>query len=82
MKNPYLPISVMLKEVAFENEAKDIKTFSCAFDNPEDGKAFDFIPGQFAMVSIDGVGEAPFGIASSPMRKNVVQFTVKKYTLI
>ena len=80
MKNPYLPIPVRLNKVTLENEAKDLKTFDLAFVNPQDAKAFKFVVGQFAMISINGIGEAPKGIASSPMNGAVLQFTVKRYT--
>lgn len=79
MKNPYLPMPVTIKKIVIENEAKDLKTFDLVFDRQEDKEAFSFICGQFAMISIDGIGEAPFGIASSPMDKDAVQFTVKRY---
>lgn len=79
MKNPYLPIPVRLNKVTLENESKDLKTFDLAFVNPQDAKAFKFVAGQFAMISINGIGEAPFGIASSPMNGAVLQFTVKRY---
>ena len=77
--NPYLPMPVTIKKIVIENQAKDLKTFDLVFDKQEDAKTFGFVCGQFAMVSIDGVGEAPFGIASSPMDNGVVQFTVKRY---
>lgn len=79
MDNPYLPIPVILKAVNFENDAKDLKTFDLAFEIAEDAEKFNFVCGQFCMVSINGVGEAPFGIASSPMEKGIVQFTIKRY---
>jgi len=77
--NPYLPMPVTIKKIVIENQAKDLKTFDLVFDKQEDAKTFMFVCGQFAMVSIDGVGEAPFGIASSPMDKGMVQVTVKRY---
>ncbi|GAG60809.1 unnamed protein product, partial [marine sediment metagenome] len=40
---------------------------------------FKYTCGQFAEISILGVGEAPIGIASSPMNEDLLQFTVKKY---
>ena len=79
MKSPYVPTPVILKAVRFENEARDLKTFDFGFTCPEDVENFKFVCGQFAMISINGVGEAPFGIASSPMESEVVQFTIKKY---
>lgn len=79
MKNPYLPMPVTISKITFENKAKDLKTFDFTFDDPDDAKDFQFVCGQFAMISIDGIGEAPFGIASSPMEKNFIQFTIKRY---
>ncbi len=79
MKNPYLPIPVRLAKITSENEAGDLKTFDLAFVDPEDAKAFKFVAGQFAMISINGIGEAPFGIASSPMNGDILQFTIKRY---
>jgi sulfhydrogenase subunit gamma (sulfur reductase) len=80
MKNPYLPIPVILKNITIENESKDLKTFDLAFENSKDAKDFIFTPGQFAMIYISGIGEAPFGIASSPINNTIVQFTVKQYS--
>lgn len=79
MKNPYLPMPVTISKITFENKAKDLKTFDLTFDDPNDAKEFQFVCGQFAMISIDGEGEAPFGIASSPVVKDFVQFTIKRY---
>lgn len=70
---------VTLQGVRCENDAGDLKTFDFTFDNPADADSFNYVCGQFAMVSINGVAEAPFGIASSPLEKGFVRFTVKKY---
>ncbi len=80
MRNPYVPASIILKQKRIENEAGDLQTFDFAFEDKKQGEAFEFVCGQFAMVSIDGVGEAPFGIASSPLQNDTVQFTVKQYS--
>jgi len=79
MKTPYVPMPVKLKTVRLENETGDLKTFDLVFVNSGDAENFKFVCGQFAMLSINGVGEAPFGIASSPLTKEVLRFTVKKY---
>ena len=57
---------VTIEEVTVENDARDIKTFTLAFDRPEDLAAFEYLPGQFAELSLFGRGESPIGIASSP----------------
>jgi NAD(P)H-flavin reductase len=38
----------------------------------------DYQPGQFAFVSALGIGEAPFGIASTPSRGKVLEFGIAK----
>ncbi len=55
-------------------ETPDVKTYEIAFpwDPP-----FDYLPGQCAMISLPGVGEAMFSIASSPTREPM-QFSIKE----
>jgi len=79
MNNPYLPIPVTIKKITIENEARDIKTFDLAFNDKKDAGKFKYTCGQFAEISMLGIGEAPIGIASSPMDEELVQFTIKKY---
>lgn len=78
MINPYKPYPVTIEEIRTETEDKSLKTFTFAFHSHEDEQAFDFTCGQFAMLSIQGVGEIPIGIASSPTEKPQVKFTVFK----
>ncbi len=75
--NPYLPTPVKVARVTVENDARDLKTFDLSFVEPEARKSFNFIPGQFAFLSILGVGEAPFGIASAPSEE-LIKYTVKR----
>lgn len=75
--NPYLPLPVRVEKVTVENDAKDLKSFDLSFINPADAEAFRYLPGQFGFISLLGVGEAPFGIASSPAEP-VVRYTVKR----
>ncbi|TFG00486.1 MAG: heterodisulfide reductase subunit F [Promethearchaeota archaeon] len=67
-----------IKSVTQENKVNDIKTIELVFKKDEDLKNFDYIPGQFAEVSIIGKGECPIGIASSPTEKGSIKFTIKK----
>jgi len=76
--NPYIPILTKVKSVVSENEVNDIKTFELEFVNEEEYKAFDYIPGQFAEISVIGRGECPIGIASSPTEEGTIKFTIKK----
>jgi NAD(P)H-flavin reductase len=80
MKNPYIPYPVTIDDIVIENDAKDLKTFKLVFDKSEDQAAFaeKHEPGQFAILSVAGQGEAPIGIASSPTEEGYLLFTVKR----
>lgn len=78
MENPYLPYPVRIDEIIVETEDRNLKTFKFVFLNPEDEERFAYQAGQFAELSIPGKGEIPIGIASSPVEKGFVKFTVNK----
>ncbi len=75
--NPYIPWMTTIEEIISENKpVNDLKTFKLVFNKPDE--LFDYIPGQFAELSIFGKGEAPIGIASSPTEEGFLLFTVKR----
>lgn len=78
MNNPYLPYPVRIEEITVETGDRNIKTFRVAFLNPEDEAKFQYLPGQFAELSVAGKGECPIGIASSPTESGFLLFTVNK----
>ena len=82
MSNPYIPKLAVIRKVITENEVNDIKTFELVFQDPEAMKNFKYRCGQFAEISVFGAGECPIGIASSPMDKDYIQFTVKKVGVV
>ena len=82
MENPYLPYPVRITEIVTETEDKNLKTFKYEFIDPEDEKKFEYHAGQFAELSIAGKGEIPIGIASSPVEKGFLKFTVNKVGLV
>lgn len=57
-------------------DTPDVKTFRVL--TPDGKKAFDHMPGQCAMLSIPGVGEAMFSITSSPTNTEYMEFSIKK----
>ena len=57
-------------------DTPDVKTFRVM--TPDGKKAFSHIPGQCAMLSIPGVGEAMFSITSSPTNEEYMEFSIKK----
>jgi len=43
-----------------------------------EGQSLDHEPGQFVLISIFGVGEAPFSVCSSPTKRDSFEITVRK----
>ncbi|MEW5813861.1 MAG: FAD/NAD(P)-binding protein [Spirochaetota bacterium] len=78
MNNPYIPYPAVIEDIIIENRARDLKTFKLVFEKEVDRKAFAYLPGQFAEVSVFGKGESPFGLASSPTEDGFLLFTVKR----
>ena len=78
MLNVYIPMLTTVKNIISENKVNDIKTLELAFKKKEDKKNFEYIPGQFAEISLIGKGECPIGIASSPTEEGSIKFTIKK----
>ena len=78
MNNPYLPYPVRIDSMVTETEDRNLKSIRLVFLNPEHEELFRYSPGQFAELSIAGLGEIPIGIASSPTEKGFIQFTVNK----
>jgi NAD(P)H-flavin reductase len=54
--------------------ADEIKLFRIGLN----GEGFDYQPGQFAFVSAFGVGEAPFGLASTTSRTSDLEFAINR----
>lgn len=57
-------------------DTPDVKTFRV--NAIGGGKCFEHIPGQCAMLSIPGKGEAMFSITSSPTNREYMEFSIKK----
>lgn len=57
-------------------DTPDVKTFRAV--SPKGGVCFAHMPGQCAMLSIPGVGEAMFSITSSPTNTEYMEFSIKK----
>ncbi|MEA2015184.1 MAG: FAD/NAD(P)-binding protein [Actinomycetota bacterium] len=74
-KNIYVP------EIAVINRIQKIspteKIFDIAFDNKKKQDDFNYKPGQFVELTVLGLGEAPFSIASSPDNKDFFQLCVR-----
>ena len=84
----YRPSIAMLDEI--REEIVDVKTFYWHFEDPKDQEEFrNFMPGQFAMVSILGSGEMALSLPPSPTEerffftsRRVGRVTAEKRVLI
>ena len=75
MNNIYLPEITEITKVT--DETYDTKTFTLRLADADRQNAFDYRPGCFFEVSVFGVGEAPFGVSSTPTRKGTFDITVR-----
>jgi len=59
------------KVIKIIDEAPGIKTFRLRFEMQKDRKRFSFLPGQFGLFSLMGIGEATFSMCSPPRQKDI-----------
>lgn len=74
VKEPLIPM--VCEIVAIRQDTPDVKTFRVL--TLDGKKPFIHKPGQCAMLSMPGVGEALFSITSSPTNTEYVEFSIKK----
>ncbi len=72
--DPLIPAVCVVTKIRVDTP--DVKTFRVV--GLDGKKPFEHIPGQCAMLSIPGVGEALFSITSSPTEPDFVEFSIKK----
>lgn len=76
MNNPYLPYPAKIIDVRDEAPGeRPIKTFKVVLEN---GATLNHRPGQCAIIGILGIGESMISIASSPTRKDFLEFSVMR----
>ena len=73
-REPLMPVIGMVTDIRIDTP--DVKTFRVV--TPDGKKAFEHRPGQCAMLSIPGIGEAMFSITSSPTNEEYMEFSIKK----
>ena len=74
IKEPLIPMVGVVTDI--RTDTPDVKTFRVV--GLDGKKPFTHIPGQCAMLSIPGVGEALFSITSSPTNQEFLEFSIKK----
>lgn len=53
------------------------KLYQIQIIDPELRKNFNFRPGQFVMLELPGIGEAPFSISSSPVQRGSIELCIR-----
>ena len=80
MENPYLPAEAEILGV--KRQTYDTKTFRMAFRDRGRQREFEFKPGQFNVVGVFGVGEAPFSLCSDPFDKSAFEHTIRNVGMV
>jgi sulfhydrogenase subunit gamma (sulfur reductase) len=75
-ENIYLPHKATIKSM--RPETGDVITFQVSIDDTDGASPFEYKSGQFAEVSLFGVGEAPISITSSPTRPETIEFSIRR----
>jgi NAD(P)H-flavin reductase len=78
--NIYLPHIVVIDKII--DETPTIRTFHFNFKDEKLRSGFDFESGQFAELSVFGIGEATFCITSSPTRRDHLECTVNRVGMV
>lgn len=74
--NPYLPAPARI--LAVSSLGPDTRLYRLRFEDAELARLFDYRPGQFVELSVMGVGEAPFSLPSSPVRRGTFELAIRR----
>ena len=74
--NPFVPQPARIVRTYYLTE--DVKFFQVRIVDMEKALSFEYLPGQFAMISVLGAGEAPFSLSSTPSRPGLLEFCIRK----
>jgi NAD(P)H-flavin reductase len=75
MKNPLKPEAAVIK--AKKEETNDTTTYTLAFAGDGKQNEYSFQPGQFNMVTLFGIGEAPISLSSDLSKEDSFDHTVR-----
>ncbi|MCX8015236.1 MAG: FAD-binding oxidoreductase, partial [candidate division WOR-3 bacterium] len=78
--NIYLPEPMRI--VRRYDLIEDVRFFQVRPLETERALQFNYLPGQFVMISLAGVGEAPFSISSTPSRPGLLEFGIRKVGIV
>jgi len=73
--DPWLAHTVRIASIT--DEIQDVATYRLEFEDSAVADAYSFLPGQFNMLYLPGVGEAAISISSDPRQRGVLDHTVR-----
>ena len=76
LSDPMLPRTAVITGI--RHETADTATYSLAFANPAVAERYRFLPGQFNMLCLSGIGEAAISISSDPGRPETLLHTIRE----
>ena len=80
-QNQYKPSLARIIAIEVESAVRDTRTFTLEFLDDAAREQFQYLPGQFAELSIAGAGEAPISITSSPTQPHP-EFCIKRMGVV
>src|SRR5512141_1825906 len=75
MENPVRPLEAVVE--AIKQQTYDTTTYTLSFKDLGQQGIYAFKPGQFNMVTLFGIGEAPISLSSEPQRRDSFDHTVR-----
>ncbi len=73
--DPLVPEVATIRKITPETASADVKTFEV---QPDESEVFSYEPGQYAMLSVFGVGECPVSITSTYEPGAPLEFSIKE----
>jgi NAD(P)H-flavin reductase len=73
--NPWVPHLATIHSI--KKETPGVQTFELTFNDPAMGSNYRFLPGQFNMLYLPGIGEAAISVSSDPDRTGGLAHTVR-----
>jgi NAD(P)H-flavin reductase len=73
--NPWMPYVATIQNV--HPEVRGINTYALKFDDVSIAKSYEFLPGQFNMLYLPGIGESAISISSNPAEPGTLLHTIR-----
>jgi NAD(P)H-flavin reductase len=73
--NPWMPYVATIQDV--HPEVRGINTYAFEFDDVSIAESYEFLPGQFNMLYLPGIGESAISISSNPAEPGTLLHTIR-----